>query len=132
MGKVPTITDTSNGFTLAESHAIMRYLTERHPENIGNLYPKDNLLVRAKIDEYLDFHHTNTRKVSYYVFNLIFAKQLGIPTDPQYIAEEAKKVVERALTSIEKVYLQNGYIVGDNLTLADLSAYYEITFLFLA
>lgn len=51
---------------------------------------------------------------------------------PGYVEADAKKVVEKALTAIEKNYLTGNYIAGDKLTLADLSAYFEITFLYFA
>ena len=56
-GKVPAITD--EGLNLFESHAILRYLaTSKKCED--NWYPKD-LKLRAKVDEYLDWHHQNIR-----------------------------------------------------------------------
>ena len=50
MGKVPAIVDTDSGFKLAESHAIMRYLCNKYPENIGDWYPAKCYVQRAKID----------------------------------------------------------------------------------
>lgn len=58
---VPAISD--NGFNLAESHTIARYLIRSR--NIKTpLYPLDDIQSQAKIDEYLDYHHTGTRKCS--------------------------------------------------------------------
>ena len=125
MGKVPAIEDTENDLKLAESHAIMRYICNKYPERIGDWYPAKCHVTRARIDEYLDFHHTNTRKCSFYIFNSLFAKNMGIPTDPQYVEEEARKNVERSLKAISNHYLANSdYIAGSKPTLADLSAYY--------
>lgn len=100
MAKVPAIEDTDNGLKLAESHTIIRYLCNKYPNHVGDWYPAQDYVKRAKIDEYLDFHHTGTRKCSFFIFNSIFAKNIGIPTDPQYVPEEAKKVVHRALKQI--------------------------------
>ena len=77
MKKVPAIVDTDNGMCLAESHSIMRYLCQKFKLN-ENWYPSKNLTRMAKIDEYLDFHHLNTRLVAKMVFNTMFAKKLGI------------------------------------------------------
>lgn len=71
----------------------MRYICNKYPEHVGDWYPAHCYVARAKIDEYLDFHHTNTRKCSFYIFNSLFAKNIGIPTDPQFVQDEAKKQV---------------------------------------
>ena len=67
----------ANGdFILYESHAIMRYLheTRKCPDHC---YPKDPIK-RAKIDQYLDWHHTNLRVgVGYQVFKKLFGARLG-------------------------------------------------------
>lgn len=110
----------------------MRYLCNKYPQHIGDWYPAKCYVERAKIDEYLDFHHTNTRKCSFYIFNSLFAKNMGIPTDPQFVEAEAKKNVERALKAISNHYLAStDFLTGSKPTLADLSAYYEIQFLVL-
>ena len=44
------------------SVAIYRYLTAKYPDKVPDfLYPKD-VEKRAKVDEYLAWHHTGTRK----------------------------------------------------------------------
>ena len=78
MKKVPAITDSDNNLQLAESHSIMRYLALKFPDNVNNWYPIKDIARRAKIDEYMDFHHTNTRKCANLIFNSLFAKNLGI------------------------------------------------------
>ena len=66
-GKVPALTDVvveSDGSThtvnLYESHTMMRYLHETRG-CADHWYPRADLRKRAKIDEYLDWHHTNIR-----------------------------------------------------------------------
>lgn len=85
MGKVPAIVDTENKFALAESHTIMRYLCNKYPQHVGDWYPASCNVQRARIDEYLDFHHLNTRKCSFLIFNSVFAKNLGLPADPSFV-----------------------------------------------
>jgi glutathione S-transferase len=69
MGKVPAIVDPETNIKLAESHAIMRYLCRKYPTQAGSWYGNNDYLKQARIDEYLDFHHSNTRKCHYYLFN---------------------------------------------------------------
>ena len=68
----------------------MRYLarTFNTPEH---WYPKNDLKRAAKIDEYLDYHHTGTRKCSNLIFWTVFAPVMGLPTPKNYDAVEAKK-----------------------------------------
>lgn len=90
MRKVPAIEDTETGLKLAESHSIMRYLALRFPTHVGAWYPEKDLVERAKIDEYMDFHHTNTRRCAYLIFNSLFAKKIG-RVDPTFNPESATK-----------------------------------------
>ena len=50
MAKVPAIEDTDNGLKLAESHTIIRYLCNKYPNNVGDWYPAQDYVKRAKID----------------------------------------------------------------------------------
>ena len=83
MGKVPAIVDTEKDLCLAESHSIMRYLCLKYPVHLSKWYPTIDLAKRAKIDEYMDFHHTNTRLCANLIFNSLFAKNLGVE-DPTF------------------------------------------------
>ncbi len=91
----------------------MRYICGKY-QLPQNWYPSDKDLTRtAKIDEYLDFHHLNSRMCANLIFNTLFAKKIGVP-DPSFNEEKAKKNVEHALSCVESVYLSKGdYIVGD-------------------
>lgn len=110
---------------------MMRYLALKYPENLQQWYPKDDLATRAKIDEYLDFHHLNTRNCANLIFNTLFAKKLGVE-NPNFNPEEAKKMVASALKNFTRHYLQKKkFIMGENPTIADLAAFFEIQFLYL-
>ena len=54
---------------LKESHAILRYLARAYDAPNHWYYHKDDsiesLQIRSKIDEYLDWHHTNLRQGIY-------------------------------------------------------------------
>lgn len=81
MRLVPAIHDTENNLILAESHTIVRYLCLKFnlPEH---WYHLKDLARQAKLNEFLDFHHSNTRKCSYLAFHLLFAPivKFGDPT----------------------------------------------------
>ena len=131
MMKVPAIVDTETGLQLAESHAIIRYLAARYPAHAGQWYPQSCPVGRAKIDEYLDYHHLNTRRCANLIFNTLFAKKLG-REDPLFNAERARKEVHHTLNLFCENYIgKHKFIAGDQPTAADLSAYYEIQFLYL-
>ena len=130
MKKVPAIEDTENGLCLAESHAIMRYLCRKYKLN-ENWYPKNDAVRMAKIDEYLDFHHLNTRLIANLIFNTMFASKIGV-VDPTFNEEKAKKNAEYALKSVDTHFLSKGdYIIGNEISIADLAAFYEIQFMIL-
>ena len=59
-GKVPALID--GDLNLYESHTILRYLHQTRPDKMpDSLYPTKDLRKRAKIDEYLDWHHNGLR-----------------------------------------------------------------------
>jgi glutathione S-transferase len=119
--RIPAVDD--NGFLLAESHTIMRYLSQKY-QVADNLYPK-NLENRALVDQYLDWHHSNTRHCAYYLFTFFptaLSKDLKIDRDNE------KRIMENALTTINDVFLKHdkGFIAGDQISIADISAVCEI------
>lgn len=77
------------------SVAILRYLCREH-EAATHLYPKDSKL-QAKVDEYLEWQHVNTRlscamffqhKVSFYVLkmHMVVVKRIGtVPYNPSLL-----------------------------------------------
>ncbi len=102
-------------------------------------YPKNDHKRAAKIDEYLDYHHTGkwfnnyflgVRKCSYLVFNTLFAPAFN-RVDPTFNPEKALKEVDFNLKYVDGILSKSNYIVGEFPSLADLSAFYEIEFLML-
>jgi len=58
---LPALKETEPGkedFLLGESHAIMRYICDSR--GLDKYYPKD-MKKRAKVNEYLDSHHSDMR-----------------------------------------------------------------------
>mmetsp|Transcript_134478 Transcript_134478/g.190132 ORF Transcript_134478/g.190132 Transcript_134478/m.190132 type:complete len:221 (-) Transcript_134478:9-671(-) len=105
---VPAIDD--NGFTLYEGAAILQYICES--KSNFEYYPQD-AKVRAKVNQYLHFHHGTVRQ-----FAAIVRAQLFKSITP----EEAQKVVEGAAEKLEKFIGDNKFLAGDKVTIADFLA----------
>jgi glutathione S-transferase len=73
MKKVPAIVDTENGLMLGESHAIMAYLSRKF-DCLELFKPAGNELTWAKTEEYLHYHHANTRKCALMLYTKLFSK----------------------------------------------------------
>ncbi len=120
-GTIPCIEEPDTGFTLGEAHAIMTYLARTH--GWTDLYPDDEK-ARAKIDQYLHFHHRNVRDASTGLIAPRMRKDLNIP---EMFQESAKRNLGNALSVLDTYYLADSkYLVGDSVTLADIAAYVEI------
>jgi glutathione S-transferase len=128
MKRVPAIVDTDNGLELVESHSILKYLAQKFkvPEH---WYPREDLAKQAKINEFLDFHHSSTRKCSYLCFHLLFAPILKTG-DPTFNEAYTEKVVKAALRNFQAIYLKDTkFIGGEKPSIGDLIAFYDITML---
>jgi glutathione S-transferase len=127
MRKVPAMVDR-DGFTLFESHTIMRYLADSRKVD-ERWYPRADLKARALIDQFLDWHHGNIRAGSAgYLFNKYIAGRLGIPVDKDaqekgwLLLNQSLKILERILESDKRKYLSG----SSQATIADLSIFCEI------
>lgn len=121
LGTIPGLEDRETGFVLSESHAIMCYLCDRFGWN--DLYPS-TIEERAKIDSYLHLHHRNIREASVGFVAPKIRKDLRFPED---ILKVSHANLRRALKALEVGWLsQSRYLTGDELTIADISAYVEI------
>ena len=120
-GTIPTIEERDTGFTLGEAHAIMTYLSRVH--DWTDVYPEDQRL-RARVDQYLHYHHRNVRETSLGLVAPKIRKDLDIP---EIIQEGARRTVTNALRTLEDYFLaDNRFLIGDALTLADFAAYSEL------
>uniref|UniRef100_A0A2M4BYQ2 glutathione transferase n=1 Tax=Anopheles marajoara TaxID=58244 RepID=A0A2M4BYQ2_9DIPT len=123
--KVPCIVDSQ--IKLAESVAIVRYLAREYqlPEH---WYPTDSRQ-QARVDEYLEWQHHNTRATcaTYFQYVWLRPRMMGSTVDPQR-AEQYQSQMDSCLDFIEQEFLGNGspYIVGDQISVADLVAACEI------
>ena len=120
-GTIPSIEDKETGFVLSESHAIMCYLCNKFDWN--DLYPS-NHEERAKVDSYLHLHHRNVREASIGLVAPKVRKDLNFSEDFLKISQAN---INKAFKALENGWLaQSRYLTGDQLTIADMSAYVEI------
>ncbi len=120
-GTIPSIEDKETGFVLSESHAIMSYLCNKFDWN--DLYPS-NHEERAKVDSYLHLHHRNVREASIGLVAPKVRKDLNFSEDFLKISQAN---INKAFKALENGWLaQSRYLTGDQLTIADMSAYVEI------
>ncbi len=115
VGKVPFIDD--DGFVLAESGAIIKYLADK----VGSsLYPK-GLKERALVDQEIDFItlHVNAA-LQKIVYNRVFAPRRKIAVDERSL-EEGLNFLGRFLPIVEAQLAKSAYLAGNSLTLADMT-----------
>eukprot|EP01084_Bolivina_argentea_P212676 361463_1 len=123
-GRVPAIKDV-DGFVLYEAAAIVMYLCDKY--NWKYLYPRD-LYLRAKIDEYIHWHHENIRPITpTYVGPLV---RYDVPFKNWLTKTDIlkrRKLIKISLDIIENKRLNgNQYIVNNQLSIADILCFEEI------
>ncbi|RLN32274.1 hypothetical protein BBJ28_00012069 [Nothophytophthora sp. Chile5] len=119
---VPVIRD--GDFSLFEGTAILTYLAEKF--GWTDLYPTD-MQARAKVNEFLSWHHTNTRLFTLQILRPAIGKKLGgaSPADLAFL-ENVDALLEKEMTLLE-TFLDKDYIAHtDAPTVADYIAYCEI------
>ncbi|XP_075754064.1 glutathione S-transferase theta-1-like [Pelodiscus sinensis] len=122
--KVPALKDGT--FTLAESIAILLYLSRKF-NTPDHWYPSD-LRKRARVDEYLSWQHTAIREKGCRIFftKVLMPLAVGQPFSPDKL-EEAVKEMNFTLVQFEEKFLQDKpFIVGSEISLADLVAIVEL------
>ncbi|CAL8252283.1 unnamed protein product [Boreogadus saida] len=124
MQKVPVLVD--NGFVLTESVAILKYLVTKYslPEHWYPSQPER----RAKVDEYISWHNTNTRPHTAKVFitEVLIPGMTGSAVDGLRV-ERALAELKDTLDMLESMFLKRQpFLCGDDITLADLLAVCEL------
>lgn len=103
---------TDGNDSIWDSHAIVAYLVDKYAPDNG-LYPKD-LVTRARIDQRLHFDSgvlfPSMRSANF----LLILK--GFSAVPQ----ENIDAIAAALDLLETFFIDNQYLVGNQLTVADL------------
>jgi glutathione S-transferase len=112
-GRVPSLDD--DGFQLAESGAISRYLANKAE---SALYPND-AKTRGSIDQWMDCaaHHVRANMAKI-LFNKIIAPMLDVPADEKSITE-GQDNLNACLPTVDAALGETDYLVGDTLTIAD-------------
>lgn len=122
--KVPAI--DHNGFKLTESVAIIRYLA-REFEIPDHWYPKD-FKKQARVDEYLEWQHNNTRFHCAMFFQVKWLQPLlsGEPPKERRVQSFEKRMTE-CLDNIEQLWLdKNEFLAGDEISVADILGVCEL------
>lgn len=107
---MPTLTD--DDFIIWDSHAICAYLIDKYAPD-SSLYPKD-LQQRALIDQRLHFD-------SGVLFPPIRAANIDVYTGGTGTTPDKIDAMHTGLDFLEKFLTDSPYLVGDQVTLADLS-----------
>jgi len=112
-GLVPTIDD--DGFTLWESHAIVRYLAAKH--GAGSLWPVE-AKARADTDRWMDWAHSFSREFQRPVFWPL-VRTPPEQRDSAAIAAAVKKCGEM-LAVPESALSRQPYLGGKQFTMGDI------------
>lgn len=108
---IPFLND--NGVLIADSHAIMAYLSEKYGKS-DRLYPKD-LEKRALVDSRLHFDSGHMFARMRFLYEpILFFKSAEMP-------EDRLQQIQRALDILEQFLDENPYVCGDEMTIADFS-----------
>jgi glutathione S-transferase len=113
-GKIPVL-ELPDGRCLAESNAILNFLAEG-----TELLPSDRF-VRAKVLQWQFFEQYSHEP--YIAVARFIAKYLGLPSDRKAEYESKQLGGYKALSVMETQLAQTSYLVGDSLTIADISLY---------
>ena len=101
LGLVPYLED--DGFGLGESAAILQYISEKH--QLQQWYPTD-LQVRARVNQWLHWHHSNTRNST---MKLLLASFWPVK-DPKAQEERmarGSKLLAKSLALLEHTFSTN-------------------------
>ncbi|XP_058491564.1 glutathione S-transferase theta-1-like [Solea solea] len=124
--KVPVMKEGS--FILTESVAILKFLAQKHASSaVDHWYPAD-LQQQARVNEYLSWQHLNLRVHGSRVFLLWAFYPLVTGSEvPKKKTDAAVEDLKQSLNLLEEKFLQDKpFIIGDQVSLADLVAIVEI------
>jgi len=116
-GAVPTLVD--GDFVLTESRAIMQYLASKKPES--GLLPKDEA-ARADVTrwQFWDAAHFSPQ-LGTITFEKIIKPLMGIGEPDASKIQDALSNFRRFAAVLDKRLADRKYVVGDRLTIADLT-----------
>ncbi|XP_011693991.1 PREDICTED: glutathione S-transferase theta-1-like isoform X5 [Wasmannia auropunctata] len=109
-----------DGFSLSESVAIARYICREFKVD-DHWYPSDSKK-QAKVDEYLEWQHLNTRRhcLAYTLAKFLNPLMGGKPPKPEKVAE-LESCMSDCIDIIENVWLKDKpFLTGDTISVADI------------
>eukprot|EP00668_Euglena_longa_P045182 GGOE01060811.1.p1 GENE.GGOE01060811.1~~GGOE01060811.1.p1 ORF type:complete len:231 (-),score=72.17 GGOE01060811.1:413-1039(-) len=113
-GQIPALQD--DGFVVYEAAAILCYLADKY--HWHDLYPVD-LQARAKVNQYLHWHHSNVRPLTLLLFAPVLMPDRADP-------KQAALKVPQMMSQLEHLLSDSTFLCGPKPTLADLMAYGEV------
>lgn len=128
--KVPAI--EHGNFKLTESVAIVRYLCKEY--NIPEQWYPSSSKEQAKVDEYLEWQHLNTRLhcASYFLVKYLNPMKTGKPAKPEQVKKYETHVVN-CLDLIESIWLKDKpFLTGNKINVSDIFGACELEQLRLA
>ena len=113
-GKIPLL-ELDDGRCISESNAILNYLSHGSELNPDDAYTKAKILQWQFFEQY---SHEPYIAVARFI-----AKYLGLPDDrkEEYLAKQAGG--HKALQVMEEQLLKSDYLVGQAVSIADISLY---------
>jgi len=123
LATVPVI-EEENGFTLAESPAILSYLAETRGWDA--MYPSKDVQQRAKINAYMHWHHSNTRSISS-IMAAYLRPDFGIEKEGPEMQQRQEKA-RQTLETLASAFLKDAPFLADatSPSIADILAYEEV------
>jgi glutathione S-transferase len=118
LGKIPVL--EHDGFAVPDTSVICRYLDRIAPDK--SIYPSDaKLEARACwLEEYAD---SKLVEVCAGLFRerLLKPKMMNEPTDEAMVQNILDNTMPQCLAYLESIAPESGYLVGDNLSIADVA-----------
>lgn len=114
-GLVPVIDD--GGFVLWESHAIIRYLTNRY-DATASLYP-EAAQERARADQWMDWQATSLNQSWLYAF-MGLCRDSPAHQEPAKIRKSCEVWTQHMKILDDRLAHTGSYVAGSSFTLADI------------
>lgn len=119
-GTVPALIDRETDLQLFEMNAIMVYICREF--GLDDVLPRSPA-EEAKVHQWLNWHHSNTRMFSKYAFAPFVRPDLGLSMT---MSPGVSKLLEKICGVMEKQLSATPFLVGNAPTLADLCCYEEV------
>ncbi|XP_069103681.1 glutathione S-transferase theta-1-like [Argopecten irradians] len=117
-----------DGFVLTESVAILKYLALKY--NVpDHWYPRSDLQAQARVEEYMNYQHLDTRANGAIVFQQLVIKPRAMraPVN-RAIVDNAKNRLEKVMSHFENYFLKDNkpFLCGADISIADLLGICEL------